>query len=399
LFLNNNCEDYLYDFYDAKLLSMSKKILMILSKSFITDPRVYREAKSLINAGFEVKVVVWDRKSEHIKNENFEGINLLRVHNSFFMKLLPNDLLRNPLWWWKAYKKGLDAYKDGFEFDAVHCHDLDTLAAGILLKRKLGIKLVYDAHEIFGYMIAWDVPKIVMNLVFRLEKFFVKFVDEIITVTEPVKRYFNSVSNKSVTLVMNCKDIISESYLPSNSKVFTLSYIGVIHKRRFFPDLIDLVGNIEKVKLLVAAKKENLKLFNLVKTKAESYDNIEFLGPIPQKDVLDTTLKSDAVICIVDGGHPSTKVGISTKVFEAMVTGRPVIIPKGVHSAEIVEKYNFGIVTEYDKKAISDAIIKLRDNPDLCKKLGKNGLETAKEKFNWSLQEKKLLKLYNHLID
>lgn len=137
---------------------------------------------------------------------------------------------------------------------------------------------------------------------------------------------------------------------------------------------------------------------NFVKKKAETFDNIEFLGPIPQRSVLETTLKSDAVICIVDGSHPSTNVGISTKVLEAMVTGRPVIIPKGVYSAEIVEKYDCGIVAEYDKESISKAIITLRDNPDLCKKLGENGLKIAKERFNWKLQEEKLIKMYASLI-
>ena len=57
------------------------------------------------------------------------------------MKVLPHDLFRNPFWWWHAFKKGVNLYKKGFNFDVVHCHDLDTLAAGVWLKKKLGVKL------------------------------------------------------------------------------------------------------------------------------------------------------------------------------------------------------------------------------------------------------------------
>jgi len=49
------------------------------------------------------------------------------------MRIVNNDILRNPLWWYKAYKKGVELYNNGFKFDIVHCHDLDTLQAGVWL--------------------------------------------------------------------------------------------------------------------------------------------------------------------------------------------------------------------------------------------------------------------------
>jgi glycosyltransferase involved in cell wall biosynthesis len=109
------------------------------------------------------------------------------------MKLLPNDLFRNPLWWRTAYKRGLELYKTNqFMFDVVHCHDLDTLQSGVRLKKKLKIKLIYDAHEIFGYMISRDMPKIVVNASFLMEKRLIKNVDRTITVNEPLENYLLS---------------------------------------------------------------------------------------------------------------------------------------------------------------------------------------------------------------
>src|SRR2546425_9933359 len=78
------------------------------------------------------------------------------------MRLLGKDLFRNPLWWRRAV-----SIARHLAFDVVHFHDLDTLPIGIRLKEIAGTPIVYDAHEVFGYMIETDVPRPVVDYVFR----------------------------------------------------------------------------------------------------------------------------------------------------------------------------------------------------------------------------------------
>ncbi|MDH7517806.1 MAG: hypothetical protein QHH19_05625, partial [Candidatus Thermoplasmatota archaeon] len=66
------------------------KILMILSKEFTVDPRVYKEARSLIEAGHQVTVLMWDRKGGYEKESVIDEIKVIRLHNTSFMKILPN---------------------------------------------------------------------------------------------------------------------------------------------------------------------------------------------------------------------------------------------------------------------------------------------------------------------
>ena len=145
-------------------------ILMILSKPFVLDPRVYQEAESLKNNGHKVTVIVWDRKKIYKLEEIVNDVRIVRIHNNEFVDALYSDLFRNPFWWKKAYYKALELYEKDFKFDVVHCHDLDTLKTGVGLKKKLGVKLVYDAHEIFGYMIDRFLPEIISNYSLKLEK-------------------------------------------------------------------------------------------------------------------------------------------------------------------------------------------------------------------------------------
>ena len=380
--------------FDALIIDMSKKVLMILSKEFSTDPRVNKEAGALIENGYEVTVICWDRKNSFPCKEIIKDIQVVRLANSFFMNMLSHDLLRNPLWWWHAFKKGVELYKEGFDFDVVHCHDLDTLPAGVLLKQKLGIKLIYDAHEIFGYMIARDLPRFVVKISFLMEKNLVNKVDNIITVNNPLKEYFKSiVGKKPTTAVMNCKDLILDEYITSKNDVFTVSYIGILHKNRMFPEIVDIIGGIHDVKFIIAGRKENL--YEIVKNRSKNYSNVHFLGTIPIEEVIPTTLKSDAVICMINPSDLNDRLALPNKLFEAMVCGRPIITTDGTYVGKFTKELNCGLVIDYKEESLKKAILELKDNKNLCEKLGRNGLDKAKKSYNWNKQKKKLLNVYN----
>lgn len=371
------------------------KILMILSKEFTVDPRVYKEAKSLVEAGHEVTVLMWDRRGEYEKESVIEKIKVIRLRNTGFMKILPNDLFRNPFWWKVAYKKALKLYKNDFQFDVVHCHDLDTLLPGVLLKKKLDIKLVYDAHEIFGEMISMYVPKLVVKISFFIEKQYLAFVDYIITVNNPLENYFRTITDKPIIIIMNCTDLLNNEYIPPNTSIFTISYMGVLDKSRMFPEIVDIIGKIEGVKFIIAGKKENI--YEEVKKRCNMYKNVEFLGTIGLKEAIENTVNSNAVFCLFNPNYRMNLVGLPNKIFESMVAGRPIIVTKGLYYSKIVEEEKCGILTEYEKKDVKKAIITLRDDPKLCESLGRNGLNAAKTKYNWEKQKVKLLKLYEEL--
>ena len=373
-----------------------KKVLMILSNPFLVDPRVHKEAKALVDAGNEVSIIVWDRHRDYEPESIIDGIRVIRIHNEGLMKSLPNDLFRNPIWWRMAYKKGLELYRNGFDFEVVHCHDLDTLLAGVWLKKKVGCKLVYDAHEIFGFMIKDTAPKWLSKASLKMERLLLKRIDHLITIDEPFKDYFASIADKPITIVMNCKDLEYEEYEPPTSEVFTLVYIGLMVRDRFFPDIIDLVGSMEGVKLIIAGKKEGI--FEEVKNHSEKYDNVEFLGTIPSKDILPLTRMANANFILIDPNTGQHKMNIYNKQFEAMVCGRPIIVTKGTYAAKMTEELKCGLTVDYNKESVRDAIIKLRDDPKLCEELGRNAFRAAKEKYNWEMEKKKLLKVYEEII-
>ncbi len=370
-----------------------RNVLMILSNPLLVDPRVHKEAKALIEAGHRVTVIVWDRHGEYNERETVDGIEVIRLKILKPSKSIYGNLIKTVLWWRKVYKEVNKLFKDGHHFDIIHCHDLDTLPVGVLLKKRFSSRLIYDAHEIFGYMLK-DSNPIISKFAFLIERFLIRFVDHIITIDEPFEEYFK-VFGKPVTIVMNCKELIYDRYTPPNNDVFTLVYIGLMSKNRFFPDILDVVGGLKNVKLILAGKKEGL--FEEVKEYSKKFDNIEFLGTIPSSEILPLTRKADATFIITDlkGQH---RMNVFNKQFEAMVCGRPIIVTKGTYAGKMTEELKCGLTVDYNKDSVRDAIITLRDNPGLCRELGKNAFKAAKERYNWDIEKKNLLKVYEEIL-
>jgi len=273
----------------------------------------------------------------------------------------------------------------------VHCHDLSSLPIGVKLKKKLGLHLVYDAHEIWGYMVKKDLPW--WKYYLRKEKKLISFVDEVIVAEDKYTDYFNSITSKRLTPVLNCKHLISRKYTFPDNKNFTLLYIGTLTSPRFLLELAEVVKDLDGVKCIIGGIGKAGHVEKL-KQKCDEIDNVKFIGKVPLDKVILMTQKSDVVVCMINPSVFNNKIATANKQFEAMVCGRPIICTKGTRSGEITRNEDCGLVVDYTKEALSKAIIKLRDSPELCEKLGRNALKAAINKYNWEIEEKKLLKLY-----
>ncbi len=366
---------------------------MLLSNPFTHDARVYNEAISLHKAGHEVTVIGWDRGSQHPGREIIDGINVVRTRNTGYMNILPYDIFRLRPWWRQLYKIGKMLH-DKSHFDAVHCHDFDTLPAGIQLKKKLGINLIYDAHEIWGYMVARDIPQWWANHFLRKESKLAPQADHIITVAEPHESYFKKMGCKNVTLIRSSKPLVSTEYQAPSNQVFTLIYIGGLNNSRFLLEAIDICKGLENVHFTIAGYGS---IESEIKELANKISNVKFLGKLPMSEVLPLTLKADAVHCVFNPSNKNNQVGPPNKVFEAMATGRPVLATKGIYSGDLIDKYQMGQTIGFNSEEYTKALIKLRDDPQLREKLGRNALEAAKGEFNWGVQEARLLDIYKNL--
>jgi glycosyltransferase involved in cell wall biosynthesis len=82
-----------------------------------------------------------------------------------------------------------------------------------------------------------------------------------------------------------------------------------------------------------------------------------------------------------------------------MMCGTPILVNKGTSTANKVYEENCGLVVDANNiEEIREAIIKLKDSPELRRELGANARRAYDQKYAWKIMERRLLALYRELI-
>lgn len=123
---------------DEVVINELPRIAMLLDNSFTMDSRVYREAKTLVNNGYQLTLYAVQRNdlpAEEIK----DGILIRRIFSTEIFDL-KNAIARSAM----AQQIAREP------FDILHCHDQLMLYIGTLIKKQRPeTLLVYDSHELF----------------------------------------------------------------------------------------------------------------------------------------------------------------------------------------------------------------------------------------------------------
>ena len=123
-----------------------KKVVMLNSMSFLPYQgrylRIYHEAKELVDAGYEVTLIVWDRECKSPLFEKIDGILVERIP-------LPSEMAKGPMNIHKHLLFNLLLIKRLWNrpVDIIHCFNLDTVPAGLLVAKLRRKKVTLDLCE------------------------------------------------------------------------------------------------------------------------------------------------------------------------------------------------------------------------------------------------------------
>lgn len=145
------------------------------------------------------------------------------------------------------------------------------------------------------------------------------------------------------------------------------------------------------VKLLVVGKgpeEQNLKSLS----QSLGLSEVEFTGWVPVEKVPEYQNKLD--IAVFPSVLDSESFGVS--VIEASACERPVIASRKGGLVEVIEENQTGLlVPAEDPQALADAILKLLNDPDLRKQMGKRGRKKVESLYNWEMNLQDMIHQYN----
>jgi glycosyltransferase involved in cell wall biosynthesis len=235
-----------------------------------------------------------------------------------------------------------------------------------------------------------------------VEKFAVSFFDAIVVATDDILKSFSS--HKRAVAVHNFPILPRFTNRDSGvqaDKGFNVIYAGGLTEERGISEIVQAMEYLDSsrnVKLVLYGKFEPESYQDKVKGLG-GFERVEYLGWIqPEELWLKMIQATVGIVCL----HPVERytVGMPVKLFEYMAAGLPVIASNFPLWKEIVEGDNCGLtVNPLDSREIAGAVEYLIDHPDEAKKMGENGKKAATEKYNWATESKKLLAIYEDLLE
>ena len=366
---------------------------MVRSNPVDPDVRITKEADTLADAGYDVHILGWDRDKKYpeIKRSSKYTIYRIGLKAPHGIKVI----LYLPIWWLFEFYRLLKE-----DWDIIHAADFDTFVPAMIAAKIKRKPIVYDIFDF--YADEGIAPNWIRKIAASIDIFLMKFADTVIVVDESRLTEIGIHANKNIVIITNSpKDIFKNGGVNKSKKndEFTIFFAGGLRKIKGLniDNVITAIKGLNDVKVVIAGYGDyESELIDM----SRDMKNVEFVGKIPHEEVIDRTLNADLLFALYDPAVPINKYASPNKLFEAMMCGKPILVSNGTSMVDIVRKYNCGIVVNCrDVNEIQNAIIKLKNNSQLCKQLGESGRRAYEEEYNWEIMEERLLKLYANLID
>lgn len=357
----------------------SKQVYMVLTNGFDPDVRVYKEARYLVQKGFRVTILCWDRKCEYknIVEETIDNIIIKR----FPILSQPGTGMKQLLPYFK-YVKSVRKYLKYKKYTYLHCHDFDGILVGMFTKGRKQKKITFDMHEIYN------------NYAYAKNIFFKKIFNYILKKVN----YIIYVNDEQIKQIQQTEKLIYlpnypelNMYVPIEKEInpkIRINYIGALRDYSSLKCLIEISKRSNEFEIgiygtgvcyeTIEKECENLpvKLYG-------KYNGIKESGNIYRN--------TDILYCSYDPGIENWRNAYPVKLYESIITRTPIIVTKNTKVGDFVKKNNIGECIEYGNV---DEIIKAvyRISKNYSKYV--SNLRNMQNRYSWEKIGTNLNKIY-----
>jgi glycosyltransferase involved in cell wall biosynthesis len=197
---------------------------------------------------------------------------------------------------------------------------------------------------------------------------------------------------KYSAIIMNCPEDHVIDRVKSEDYMLTLVYTGNITRNRGLDRIAAAIKDLTNVELVIAGRVVDKELLDHIL----EISNVKYKGLLQQSDALELEAYSDVMIILYDLKDLINNFAMPNKIFEAMMFGLPIITNV---TPELINRVDCGIIVDYnDINQVKAAVVYLKDNIELRRRLGNNGRKAFLQKYNWTMMEQELYKIYGNLL-
>lgn len=375
------------------------KIVKLIYQSYLPYqgryPRVSGQAKILLDGGHDVTVLACDREAKHPSSDVLDGIKVKRLPvktgemRGPFFQFFP--LL---LFWWKAL-----GWLSRHSFDVLHCHNLDVLPLGWLMKASKSCRVVFDAHEPDYYALWPKKWRPFLGLIDRLEIFLARRVDFVTVTNDYQVNKYRKNGVKHVDLVGNypLPGLRTEKLLEDkfSGKVVTFGRLGTVYSSTGFEETLaaftKVIKDYPQARLLIGGRvtEEYEQSFRSLLRPLEEY--VEFLGSYFAEQMPEIYKRIDVSLLVYPKNQWFRHI-TPRKFFDSVANGVPVIMTDIGGLGDVIKRSECGwLVDEKDIDSIAEAMIEIITNSEDRRRVASNALHLAQTEYDWKAMAERFL--------
>lgn len=357
-----------------------RPVCMIVHAYYEEDPRVRREAETLVAAGWEVDVFGLKRPGEE-PAAVVAGVNLHRLPVRRHQGAgLPVYLVEYGAFLFRALWAATRSHRRR-RYGLVEVHSLpDYLVFAALPMKLTGVPVLLDLHEAMPEFFRSRFPRAANPISYRLlrlqERLSIGLANEVMTVNEPLAERLRGIGVKPerLTVVLNSPDLGLFDPAAHPRREFMadgtlrIVYTGALTPTYELDVLLRAIASIarSRPKLPLSAtlygRGDALPGLEALAAELGIADQIQFPGRIPIEDVPAAVAGGDIGIAPTRL-DPFTGMSLSTKLLEYAAMGKPVVASR----LPTVERYfapdTLAVYEPGDPESLAAAIIALVDHP------------------------------------
>jgi len=372
------------------------------------DRRVWQEARTLAQAGYQVSVICPKGPGFERSREQLDGVQIRRHRACEASGTLFGYLLEYSWALVAEFFLALRIYARTRFRILQACNPPDTIFLIALFFKLFGVRFIFDHHDLNPELYALRFPgrSFVYKLVCLAERLTFRTADVVLatnTSCRDIAMDRGRVLPDRIFVVRTCPDLNEFRPVPAKPELkrgrkYLVVYLGMMGPQ----DGLDLL--VDSIDLFVKKRGCNDTLFILIglgpelpRLKARVAtsgleEHVMFTGPL-YGDQLSAYLATADVGVAPDPSNAFNDKLTMIKIFEYMAYGLPVVLydlVEGRQSADGAALY----ATANDPAEFAEQITRLLDSESLQRKLGAIGEKRVRDTLNWSIEKSNLLRAY-----
>jgi glycosyltransferase involved in cell wall biosynthesis len=322
------------------------------------DSRVRRTSQALAAAGYDVRVLAWDRTGAAPRRARDGAVRVehARVRSRSGRGASQLAYLARAVW---SHLPALRRDRP----DVIHAVDLPMLAAALALRPLIGRpRLVYDAFEIYALMEAHKYPAWLLRVIRGAERRLPRRADLVVTPGAARQAYFAErgvascvVGNWVDAPVDHPERASARAALQIGPEPFVIAYAGGIEPSRDIGSLLRHAERAPRDVVVIAGRGEQA---DEVRRAAERNPNVRFIGWTDDPGRLYAA--ADAVYYALHPDHPYAAHAAPNNLYAAIAWAVPLVHRGQGEIGAAAREAQIGAAFD-DDASLDQAIDALRD--------------------------------------